>query len=194
MKGKEFRAVRRRLMKAKGAQVSVDDVWAQAKRDWTDKEVQRTYTTTYIWMTNQLGHFTLGFLPTLVLGWGIMFALGPIPREQFVCGWMLVIPAVQFIGWVGKELDDYRRARNETGGTAFPFDGWAVLYDAMTAAWFILSGIIVAYLSFISLLGALVAFAIGLLLALIPAWYWLSRKLCFQKAALPYLSRLADFK
>jgi hypothetical protein len=194
MQAEAFRAAMRSLMDQKGPAVSVCDVWVQAKRDWADKEVQRTYTTTYIWMTNQLGHFTLGFLVTFMIGWVVVIVCGPIPREQFISGWMLAIPAAQLIIWVGKELLDYRNAKKETDGTAFPFDGWAVTYDVLTAVGFVLSGIVVSYLSFISLRAAVVVFFVGLLLALIPAKYWLSRKLCFQKAALPYLSRLADFK
>ena len=82
MKAEAFRAARDWLMEQKGRQVSPRDVWDQAVRDWTDKEVQRTYTTTYIWMTNQLGHFTLGFLVTFVFGWVAVLFGGPIPRDQ----------------------------------------------------------------------------------------------------------------
>jgi hypothetical protein len=194
MKAETFRAARDWLMEQKGRQVSLRDIWDQAVRDWTDKEVQRTYTTTYIWMTNQLGHFTLGFLVTFVFGWVAVLFGGPIPRDQFVRGWMLVLPAAQLVIWTGKELWDYHNAKKDADGTAFPLDGWAVILNVVTAIWFILCGIVVAYLSFISLYAALAAFYAGLVLSLLPAWYWLSHKLCFQKAALPYLSRLADFK
>jgi hypothetical protein len=194
MDAKAFRAARDDLMRRKGPAVSVRQLWEQAVRDWTDKEVQRTYTTTYIWMTNQLGHFTLGFLVTFLFGWFVVFFWGPFPREEFVCGGMLAIPAGQLLFWIGKEVWDYLRTEKATDGADFPFDNWAVAYNVATAVGFILAGIVVAYLSFISLRWALIAFAVGLLLALLPAKYWLSRKLCFQQAALPYLSRLADFK
>ena len=38
----------------------------QAKADFWAKEVQTGYTYTYVWMTNQFGHFNLGFLPSLL--------------------------------------------------------------------------------------------------------------------------------
>jgi hypothetical protein len=210
MESKEVQAVLRAMkQERKKPIVTGCDVWRQVVRDWTDKEVQHTYTTTYIWMTNQLGHFTLGFLGTYLIVWIVEFVHGrlacdpppgffsedcPIDRAHFVGGWMLVIPAAELVIWGLKELRDWLATRKEAAHNSFKFNGREVAWDAATAVFFIAVGTAVAYLSFITWSGAVIAFLGGLAVSLIPAMYWLSRKLCFQQAALPFLFRLADFE
>ena len=169
--------------------VNACDVGRQVWRDWTDKEVQKTYTVTYIWMTNQLGHFTLGFLFTFVIVWIWAVFRGSIPS----LGWIVVIAIAEVIFWTGKETFDWITAKRDAKGNPFPFDGLDVLSDAATAVWFITAGIVVALLSFVVPWAALAALAAGMVFSLVPALHWLSRKLCFQQAALPFLFRLADF-
>ena len=49
--------------------VTAGRILRQVHRDLYDKEVQHSYTTSYVWMTNQLGHFTLGLLLTFLIIW-----------------------------------------------------------------------------------------------------------------------------
>jgi hypothetical protein len=188
--------------------VTARDILRQAHRDLFDKEVQHTYTTSYVWMTNQVSHFGLGFLATFVIVWIVQIvhalcACGLTPTGigvgcaiepyQFIGGWMLLVPALEVTAWAVMEYNDYGAAKHDAKGNSFVFDGQDVAWDAFRALWFIAAGIAVAYLSFIAWTFALAAFVGGALVSLIPAGYWLSRKLCFQQAALPYLFRLADF-
>ena len=106
---------------------------------------------------------------------------------------MLIVPALEVGLWALLEYNDYTAAKQDAKGNCFVFDGRDVAYDALTALWFIAAGMVVAYLSFVAWTLALAAFVVGAIFSLIPAGYWLSRKLCFQQAALPYLYRLADF-
>jgi hypothetical protein len=182
------------------------EIACQAVRDWFGKEVQNGYTMTYIWMANQLGHFTLGFLLTFLLTWSVEIAHAhwngcsiwvqpacQIEPNQLLRGYILLIPVAQVLFWVAKELYDYHAAKRETIGNPFQFDHWDVFADAATAVGFITIGIAVAYLSFISWHLAIGTFIVGALVSLIPAHYWLARKMCFQQADLPFLYRLADF-
>jgi hypothetical protein len=203
---KVLAAMRARKSKLPPA-VTARDILRQARRDLFDKEVQHTYTTSYVWMTNQVSHFGLGFLATFLLVWIVQ-----IVHSLYVCGlpptgiwlscaiephhfggWMLLVPAFEIALWARMEYKDYTSAKQDAKGNCFVFDARDVARDALTALWFIAAGMAVAYLSFIAWTFALAAFAGGAIVSLIPAGYWLSRKLCFQQAALPYLYRLADF-
>lgn len=64
------------------------EIARQAVSDWFGKEVQSGYTLTYIWMANQLGHFTLGFIPVCIGVW--IWRLCD-PRAS-ACGWMMALP------------------------------------------------------------------------------------------------------
>jgi hypothetical protein len=203
---KVLAAMRARKSKLPPA-VTARDILRQARRDLFDKEVQHTYTTSYDWMTNQVSHFGLGFLATFLLVWIVqivhsLYVCGLPPTgiwlscaiepHHFV-GWMLLVPAFEIALWARMEYKDYTSAKQDAKGNCFVFDARDVARDALTALWFIAAGMAVAYLSFIAWTFALAAFAGGAIVSLIPAGYWLSRKLCFQQAALPYLYRLADF-
>lgn len=188
--------------------VSGRELWRQALKDFGGKEVQNGYTLTYVWMANQLGHFTLGFLLSFLLVWLVQLllpsgccSLSPFsasPRDVqlsgTLCAWAIAIAAVQALGWVAKEIHDYRVARNGTLRNIFDFNGWDVFRDAATAVAFIGFGIAVAFSALLSWRLALWVFAGGLVLALIPARYWLQRKYCFQRGKLPFLFRLSDFE
>ena len=199
-------AMRARKSKSPPA-VKARDILRQARRDLFDKEVQHTYTTSYVWMTNQVSHFGLGFLATFLVVWIVQIVhglcvCGLSPTRIWVscaiephhfAGLMLIVPALEVGLWALLEYNDYTAAKQDAKGNCFVFDGRDVAYDALTALWFIAAGMVVAYLSFVAWTLALAAFVVGAIFSLIPAGYWLSRKLCFQQAALPYLYRLADF-
>src|SRR5262249_34366541 len=141
-----------------GPAVTACDVGRQVWRDWTDKEVQKTYTVTYIWMTNQLGHFTLGFLFTFAIVWIFALFHGSIPSLRTI----FFIALAEVIFWTGKETFDWITARRDAKGNPFHFDGWDVASDAATAVWFITVGVVVAFLSFLVPWAALAALAAGM--------------------------------
>lgn len=169
--------------------VSFVQVIRQAVSDWFGKEVQTGYTVTYIWMANQFGHFTLGFLFSFLAFWLVELFGGSLAHPW---GWLLAVPVGLFLFWSAKEIYDYQQAVRGAP-KVFPVDHLAIALDAATAVYFISYGLVVAYASLISPLAAVVAFFVLLLTTLIPGVYWLSQKLVFQRAGLPFLYRLADF-
>lgn len=173
--------------------VTVTDVLRQVWADWTDKEVQAGYTYTYIWMANQLGHFTLGLLPTFLVSWLILWISGQ-KVEDVYARYLIWFPLALAAGWAAKEIWDVVRAAKSASNHAFPVDRADLWMDAGTAVFFFWCGIITATLGLRYFALGLASFLVVLILAVVlPARYWLPRKLCFQRARLPYLARLADF-
>lgn len=169
---------------------SHNELLKQAVSDWFGKEVQTGYTTTYVWMANQFGHFNLGFLATMIFAWVIKL----INPEISASGYLLILPVAEILIWIIKETYDYKVAINLTlKNNIFPPDKLDVALDAGTAVLFISFGIIVSYLSFVSLIIALCSFIVVLALAMLPGKYWMAKKVCFQQADLPYQYRLSDF-
>ena len=187
--------VLRAMTDARDFRITPAELLSQVVADWLDKEVQAGYTYTYIWMTNQLGHFTLGFLPTLLVAWIIESAWHWFGNSQPVpLRYLLVFPAALAVIWALKEVRDVVVAEKDAKKGTFPVDSSDLWKDAGTAVFFFWSGIIPATLGLFNPLYAVISFFILLPIAVVvPAWYWLTRKLCFQRGHMPYLARLADF-
>jgi hypothetical protein len=187
---------------------SIGELLVQAKADLWAKEVQTGYNATYSWMANQLGHFALGFIPVYVLMW-VALASTLVDRiEPWFGGgslfWAQFIIPVLWLAWfVYKEMGDVKDAVSDAKKqNLFPMDASDVRMDALTAVYFFGSGIIVAATQLAASwhkenhqwYWLPVGVFLGLLLlGLVPANYWLSRKKCFQQADLPYIFRLANF-
>jgi hypothetical protein len=166
------------------------EVGKQAVSDWFGKDVQSGYTLTYVWMANELGHFTLGFIPACIGAW-IWRLCDPCASA---CGWMSALPVALALLWAVKELRDvvveWQHAHRSKG---FPVDLRSIALDALTAVLFFTAGIAVSYLAFVDLRAALLAMAATVAPALLIGYYWLSRKMCFQQVGLPFQYRLSCF-
>ena len=169
-------------------------VFTQVAHDlYGTKDVQDAITASYVWMADQIGHISLGLLPTLLFGWiwkllSIHWKLDDI----WSIGGCVVIALAVFANWISKErqdyVDTYKRAIKR-----FAFDSSDIKWNVKTALLYFGVGGLLA-------LGALIGWPwlLGaLLLSLWPgfrvAFWWLRRKLAFQQAGLPYLYRLTNF-
>src|SRR6516225_10916903 len=59
-------------------------VFTQVSHDlYGTKDVQDAITASYVWMADQIGHLTLGLVPTLLLCWFIsgVWPYGPVSRD-----------------------------------------------------------------------------------------------------------------
>jgi len=191
----------------KQAQFTILDLLKQAKADLWAKEVQTGYTVTYAWMANQLGHFALGFIPVYFLLWlalasGLAEWLRPILGEQGLRWSQFLIPAAWLLWFINKERGDVQEAiADARKDNVFPMDAGDVRRDAYTAVYFFAAGLAVACADLAARLHKdpawywlpVVVFLAQFLVGLFPAYYWLSRKKCFQQADLPYIFRLANF-
>jgi hypothetical protein len=187
-------------------------VTAQVKWDtFGTKDIQDADTATHAWIAGQVGHLTLGAVGTLIFCW-ICFSLIPAGPWQ-ITGFLA--SAVGWLGiWIFKEWKDLKDTTARKGNV-FELDSSDILWSAVTAVFYIATGVLLALTVFlgisfsISLTGkslpiwlVWLALFLPLVLALfvlyLPtvriAYWWLRWKLNFQQAGLPFFYRLANFK
>jgi hypothetical protein len=171
----------------------------QAYKDGFGKDVQETPTVSYVWMADQFGHFTLGFAITFVFSW---LALWVWYGQEKPPDWLMAACAAANMAiWVAKEVRDYFRekenfARAHTppqGLGQFPFNGKEIIWNVITALFYILTGAAVAGAVGYGPQWGVVALLVVLVPAVLLGGWWLRRKITFQQAGLPYLYRLANF-
>ena len=170
-------------------------VFAQVKHDlFGTKDVQDAITATYVWMADQIGHLTLGFVPTVLLCWvaSLIWADWPFADSPWRFLVYLALALGVFGYWVSKELADL--SDSEARATkVFPLDSGDIVWNVKTALLYFAVGGALGLAAFVHWYLVPVALAAALWPALAVAYWWLRRKLAFQQAGLPYLFRLANF-
>jgi hypothetical protein len=145
------------------------------------KDVRDAITASYVWLADQLGHITLGLVPTLLLCW-IVTVFGP--SDQWRIPLFVLVAALVFSYWLHKERTDYvdtdARAKK-----IFLFDSADVLWNVKTALLYFGIGGIIAVAAFSAWWSIFIALAVLINPALSVAFWWLCRKLAFQQAGLP---------
>jgi len=182
----------------------VREVLAVAQHDlFGTKDVQDVITASYVWLADQMGHISLGFLPTLALacGWHAAWSwlVGPDAAGDlasahplgFVLGLVTVVGVVLGV-WGYKEAADLADSRRKAGGV-FPLDAVNLRQNVYTALFYFGFGSTLAASAFLGLGWLLGALVLEVVPALAIALWWLRRKIAFQQAGLPYLYRLASF-
>lgn len=179
-------------------------VACQAMSDWFGKDVQSGYTRTYIWMANELGHVAIGFVGVQAVFWLIyLLAFGldalfggmalSAPHDA-PWSWPLLVSMLWFSLWAYKEYADVVGERKDTADGLFVPDMQGITFDAWTAVFFFFYGTLLAQLS---LAWPGITFLALLALYFFPtlyfARYWLTEKMTFQQAALPFQYRLSNF-
>jgi hypothetical protein len=169
-----------------GRRFSLVQIFSQIYSDWFGKDAQSDYTYSYVWMANQFGHFGLGFILSVFIFW--MLLLFSISSEKF---YLAVL--AQSVLWIIKEIRDYF-LELKTAHNSFKPDKGYIIKDLSTDVFFILFGVVVAYVgSVISMAYGLITFAIGLLPSVFLFIFWIPRKMYFQISAIPYYYRLSSF-
>ena len=168
-------------------------------------ETQEPYTEGYIWLTNQFGHFFIGFGGLFLLTWIASYASGrPVPshayegqivnrqgREPVTTRtiWFLVL--AWFLIWMSKEwLYDYSRASQLAFYLVDPFFN-DVFWDTATDSFFYTAGIVVA-LSHFGLVRPtpIPVFLSVFIIAVALATYWVPARQRLETAGTPYFIRL----
>lgn len=185
------------------------DILQQIKADLIDKEVQSAATYSYLWMADQMGHIGIGLLVAAAVS-----ALVSIFGSLTVWWHWLVAAALLGAVPVVKEIKDFRKF-DVAANPYFAVDRPLLVRNASTATLYMLAGLLIGVVvamplplvatlppwvfavwridititpSLLARLAIIVAVAI---LAASGAWRWLRQKIVWQKAALPYLSRLS---
>ena len=187
-------------------------IYKQFKIDIGGKEVQTSETYSHAWVANQFGHVCLGIL----LGFSLSATLGPglslaVDWFNLPASWVLSFPwdnvtgsLVAVVLTAAWEWRAYRKEAKEAVGN-FPLDRKLLLRNAITATAYMVLGVAAAFVfrffafgPYDRLLGIPVivwggACFVGLvIIGVIVAVPWLRQKIVWQKAAMPYLFRLAD--
>ncbi len=169
---------------------TLKDVASQLYRDWFGKDVQSTPTVSYVWTADQFGHFGLGFQITFLFSWILPLLVSPVDASSLA----LIAAALNLGIWILKEALDYIRERRQKG-SFFPFNSRELLWNVLTALFYIACGAIIAGAAgFGGGKAAIISFLILLVPAVILLVWWVRRKMTFQQAGLPFLFRLANIR
>lgn len=169
--------------------VTREDLLKQFKADIYGKEVQDATTYSYVWMADQMGHVCLGIIINFALTLGSRYALPCLGLPATWDNWGgLALGALVVSVW---EVSAFRNAvRGATG--LFPLDRKLLRDNAVIAAFYMVLGVAIGCVFHLSEFWGVTGFLAFVLLGVILAPPWLRQKIIWQKAAMPYLFRLAD--
>jgi hypothetical protein len=169
--------------------LTLKDLHHQFWADIYGKEVQDATTYSYVWMADQMGHACLGIIINFALTLAarhVLPWLGYSASYDEITG--LVVGSIAVSVW---EFSAFRNAvRGATG--LFPLDRKLLRENAITAAAYMVLGVVVGYVFHKSETTGIVGFILAVVVGILGAPPWLRQKITWQKAALPYLFRLAD--
>jgi hypothetical protein len=168
--------------------ISKKQLLTQFRADIYGKEVQDAVTYSYVWLADQMGHVCLGIVINFILTYLLKWLLGLL---GLVWSWdkigVLLIGTAIVAFW---EFCAFRSAVKSATGL-FTLDRKLLRDNAIIAAAYMVLGVAIGYAFQLPEYG-LRAFLVLVLLGILPGAYWLRQKIIWQKAALPYLFRLAD--
>jgi hypothetical protein len=166
--------------------ITYRELWKQFKADVYGKEVQSAATYSYMWMADQMGHVCVGILVNQVTTYG---ARNLWHSYAEVAGLFAAIAVVA--AWEASTY--FSSARSTTG--LFPLGRKLLRDNAIIATSYMALGAVIGFGFHINIPRAdLVFLVICTVVAILLAPNWLRQKIIWQKAALPYLARLADIE
>jgi hypothetical protein len=166
-------------------------LFKQFKADVYGKEVQSAATYSYMWMADQMGHVCVGILVNQITTFGARLLWQFFGWHSFaeIAGLIAAIAIVA--GW---EASTFFSSEQSAKGL-FPLGRELLRDNAIIATLYMALGGIVGFGFHIGLPWSDVLVIIAC--TIIAIWLapgWLRQKIIWQKAALPYLSRLADME
>ncbi len=189
--------------------IEAADIRHQIKVDLIDKEVQSAATYSYLWMADQMGHIGIG----LLVAAGVTAVVSVFGTLSVWWHWLIAAAVLGAIP-VAKEAWDFRKF-DAAANRYFKVDKSLLIRNATTATLYMLAGLLVGVVVAMplpivgamapwtcavwgvdivitpTLLTRVVIAVIVAIVAVSGAWWWLRQKIVWQKAALPYLSRLS---
>lgn len=172
-------------------EITMKDLLHQFWADIYGKEVQQATTYSYTWMADQMGHVCIG----IVLNFGVtLVARYVLPLVGVAASWDEVAGLV--IGVVAVSLWEWSAFHSSVKGVTghFPLDRELLRNNAIIAAVYMIFGVGAGFAFHQDAFWGVVGFVALTLLAVVCAPPWLRQKIIWQKAALPYLFRLADLQ
>jgi IstB-like ATP binding protein len=175
-------------------QITYGELFKQFKADVYGKEVQSAATYSYMWMADQMGHVCVGILVNEIMTFGarhLWTFLGWRSSVEVVEVASLIATIVIVAAW---EASTFFSSEQSAKGL-FPLGRELLRDNAIIATVYMSLGAVIGFGFNIGLPGSEVVLIIACtIIAIWLAPRWLRQKIIWQKAALPYLSRLAEME
>ena len=171
--------------------ISYSELWKQFKADVYGKEVQSAATYSYMWMADQMGHVCVGILVNQIMTVAARWLWELVGWHSFAELAGLIATIAVVAAW---EASTFQTDEHNARGL-FPLGRKLLRDNAIIATLYMALGAVVGFGFHIGLPWSDVAVIIACtIIAIWLAPRWLRQKIIWQKAALPYLSRLADME
>lgn len=184
----------------KKKKIGFKQIIGQLKEDLIGKDSYRGVTFTYSWLANQFGHYSLGYIPTLI-AWAIIVKYSSWSHPAL---WSAVIVSIL---WLLFELYNFLGPlllKQQSEGNhlfvpskekyTFQPDWKNVAFDTFTDLLFFWFGAFSASI-FLERSPALIIILVVLFIAfLYPAYYWYVTKIYLQYTKFPFQCRLSQWK
>jgi hypothetical protein len=180
------------------SRIRAKEILRQLKADLIGKDSYRGVTLTYSWLANQVGHFALGFIPTIVL---YFYLVKHTTMQKPIYIAPMIVSAFWFLFELWNVLGPLATKRKSTspliymprGKYVFPPAWGNLAFDTFTDLCFFWLGACAATLP-IGYHLPIPFIAIGLVATLMyPIYYWYVTKMYMQSALYPFQFRLAQF-
>ena len=162
--------------------ITFREILSTIHTDLIGKDSQRGITLTYGWFANQVGHFSLGFIPTFIVYTNNHNALKS----------MLYVGLFWFL-FEGYNVLSPLYKKEYKGNGSFKVDWKNLLFDVSTDLSFFWTGGVIFYLLVHFNISVLIAFLGAFFLLLFAVRYWFLTKLYQQNALFPYQFRLSQW-
>jgi hypothetical protein len=179
--------------------ITCRDILRQLKDDLIGKDSYRGISLTYSWLANQFGHFTLGFIPTLIT-YSILKKCSSVHNPAF---WAALIISVLWLlfelyNFLGPLLSKKISRSNLlfVPGNKYVFQpAWGnVAFDTFTDLCYFWMGAFTASLYFKCSCTVMVILITLFVILIYPAYYWYLTKMYLQAAQYPFQFRLSQWE
>jgi len=179
--------------------ISAKDVLNQLKADLIGKDSHRGVTLTYSWMANQFGHFSLGFIPTILL---FHFKVGSqrTAFASFYCALIiafiwLVFEIYNFLGPLLLDKFIRLKALSDSQEQYIFQPAWGnITYDTITDIFYFWLGSFTAAEICQQAVVNEMMIASLLVCLVMPTKYWYLAKMYMQEVRYPYQFRLSQWQ
>ena len=185
-------------------------IYQQLNKDLIGKDSYRGVTLTYAWLANQFGHFSLGFIPTVVIHFFLtatnpsvvafvsIFGIDPPVRNAeywsafLVWGAWIIFETFNFLKPLVWGKSSRKKALGD-GNYVFQPAWYNVTFDTLTDLAYFGMGALAA--SLICNYHEEMLIGLGVLIVLVsyPAYYWYTTKMLLQNAEYPFQLRLSQW-
>lgn len=178
--------------------IKIRDIWRQLWKDLIGKDSHRGVTLTYSWLANQFGHFSLGFIPTILLFQYLKntcsFPHPGLTSALIVSGAWLAFELYNFLGpLLSKRKSKYNLVFIPDTKYVFKPAWWNIAYDTFTDLCYFWFGAFSASLFLEPSKVAIYVLVIISLILLYSSYRWFLTKMYLQEAKYPFQFRLSQW-